>query len=220
MALNKGYIAIVGWMVPEIEKYFVTAVANTRRYECTTRDGKTHTHFTFIILLYDMTSLDKKLLNWTCTSVRGDHGCTTAAAIGWRESADRMGSASKGRWSMFVWVAERGCDVQQRVMLYILTWRAFINPLYSRNPRPSHPCARAAVFTCVYIMGALTCRPGLLALQVHVGLYLGIVVRNSLADGHKPLDGQVHPLADSGYRPCCPLRAERSFPVRHQRRYL
>lgn len=36
MALNKGYIAIVGRMVPEIEKYFVTAVANTRRYECMT----------------------------------------------------------------------------------------------------------------------------------------------------------------------------------------
>lgn len=63
MALNKGYIAIVRRMVPEIKKYFVTAVANTRRYECTTRDGNTHTHFTFIILLYDMTSRDKKLLN-------------------------------------------------------------------------------------------------------------------------------------------------------------
>jgi len=76
-SIKVTYIAIVGRMVPEIEKYFVTAVANTRRYECTTRVGNTHTHFTFIILLYDMTSRDKKLFNWTCTSVRGDRGCTT-----------------------------------------------------------------------------------------------------------------------------------------------
>jgi len=49
MALNKGYIAIFGQMVLEIEKYFVTAVTNTRRYgRCTTRDGNTHTHISHL----------------------------------------------------------------------------------------------------------------------------------------------------------------------------
>lgn len=117
------------------------------------------------------------------------------------------------------WVA-RGVDVE-RSALYIGVTRLYA-PTFTITLRPPRPWrARATVFMRIYIIvHVLTCRPGLLALQVHVGLYLGIVVCNGLADSHKPLDGQVHPLANPGYRPGRPLGAERSFPVRHQRRYL
>lgn len=127
----------------------------------------------------------------------------------------------KGSWSMYDSICVGGVRGWREAFCSIYT------PLYAptftitlRTPRPWR--ARATVFMhiCYITVRVLTCRPGLLALQVHVGLYLGIVVRNGLADSHKPLDGQVHPLADPGYRPGRPLGAERSFPVRHQRRYL
>jgi len=158
------------------------------------------------------------------TSIGGAHGCTTA--IGCRGSVGRTGRTRGplqrvvGRCTtVSAWVA-RGVDVE-RSALHLGVTRLYAPPftLTLRAPT-STTCSGHCIYMRTSTVRVLTCRPGLLALQVHVGLYLGIVVRNGLADSHKPLDGQVHPLADPGYRSGRPLRAERSFPVRHQRRYL
>jgi len=90
--------------------------------------------------------------------VGGARGCTSAT--GWRGSAGRKGRAgcaSKGRWwAMYDSVCvggERGGDVE-RSARYLGVTR-----LYSPSPNPftltlraPHPCVRATVFICVYIL--------------------------------------------------------------------